>query len=134
MIVSSLGFNTDDDGLGTERLGNCRTSREQASATDANEQHVEIGHLIEEFERGGTLSGHHIAMIKRRNDDTTGFAFHPSGHFLAILAVPVIFDDLGAPMLSRCPLHRRCIVGHHNRCFAAEDACGPADRLTMISR
>ena len=56
------GLDADDLDAGLDRLGGNRRARDEPAAADRNDQGIELGHLLEHFQRDGAVA-HRDTML-----------------------------------------------------------------------
>ncbi len=104
-----------------------------AAAADGRDQHVEIGHVRQEFQRGRALPGNDVRMLERYQRQPALFAQRPAYHF-ALLFHPIVQHHLRAIAARRGELHRRRIVRHDDHRRRVEQFPDQGQGLRMIAR
>jgi hypothetical protein len=87
---SVVRFHADDFGLRLSRLDHGGDTREQAAAADRYNDSVDVGRLIENFERHRALARDHVEIVERMHEREAlgcGELFGPGARFTEVGAV-----------------------------------------------
>ena len=104
----------DDRDLRIERFGRHRNSGNQPAAADRNDQHLEIGHVFEHFQRDRALAGDDVLVVVRMHPGQIALVRHGFGARLRLRDAFTVQHDLGAVGLGRRHLHERRRHRHHH--------------------
>ena len=98
--------------LRLQRVRRDAAPADQSAAADRHNQHVEIGHIRQQFQRRRALPGDDVRMLERRNQCQSAlFTQLPGDHF-ALLLHSIVQHHFRAITARRGELHRGRIVGH----------------------
>ena len=94
-------------GVRNQGLHRQRGSRQQAAAAHRGHDHIEIGHLLQQFQRRGPLSGDDPVIVVGMDEYRPGAHDHLGEGFFAGLQGRFAGDDLRPIALHGGPLDRR---------------------------
>ena len=110
-----------------------RRAADQPAAAEADEQVVQVAHLLQQFARRRAPAGDDVGMVVRRHERHAALLRQAAADRLAILGVAVVDDDLGAVAARRRDLYRGRVVRHHDRGRNAQQPAGERDRLRVVA-
>ena len=90
--------------------------------------------VVEQLERDRALPGHHQGIVERVHEHHAALGGEFVDELLAILAVALVLDDLGAVALGGGALERRRVGGHEDDRARAAQARRQRHRLGVVAR
>ena len=109
------------------------TPRHQPAAADRNDDRVEIGRVLEHFQRHRARAGDDLRIVERVNEDVAVLERELAGLGVSIVEHVAVKDDLGAVAGGLRHLHRRRRRRHDDRRRNAEPLGMIGDRLRVIA-
>ena len=133
-IVSRRGFDADDRATGRHRFGGQRRAGEESAAAARRQQDVELAGLFEQLARGRALTGDHVRVIVGRDEGEPALLRQPAADGLAVVALAVVEDDVGAVSFGGGALDRGRVTRHDDHARDVQELSRQRDRLCVIAR
>ena len=108
------GLRSDDLDRRLDSARRHRVAGDQAAAADRDHQHVEIGDLLQHFERDRALAGDHARIVVGVNPGETALTCDRLGADLRVGDALAVEHDFGAMRLRRLDLHEWRRHRHHD--------------------
>ena len=133
-VVGSFWFCSDDfQSIGNGSSGDAEP-RDKPSSTDWRDHVIEIGNLLQEFQRDRPLSGDDMRMIVGRNHDGTGVLLDQLCRFHSRLLIWVTRDYFPAVLQNGFAFDPVRVARHDDIGGGLEELGGESERAGMISR
>ena len=117
--------------FGIDAMSRQTRSGQQSPAADGAEQDVEIRHVAQQFQGGGSLPCNHVGIVKGFNPFTLKFLHQIPGKRIRIPRIGRNMDD--APVFpNRRPFDGINRLRHHEMRFFTQQQAGKRNALGMI--
>ena len=114
-VVAGLGFDPDHHAVRAVLLGRHGTARNQAAATEADQQQVQRAGVFQQLLGCRALTGHHMGMVVRRDQGHAPLLGQLAANRFAVFGITVVADDLGAVTPGGRHLDGGGVLRHHDR-------------------
>ena len=128
-----LGLDADHLDAGLQRLGGGGDAGNQAAAADRDHQRVEVGRILQHFQRDGPRPGHHRDIVERMDEDIAVVRFQLPRMGIGIVEPLAMQHDMGAMAFGLGDFDHRRRHRHDDRHRNAEPAAMIGDRLGMVA-
>jgi len=133
-VVAGGGLHADHLALGRQGLGRQQAAREQAAAAQADEEVVQIGHLLQQLQRCRALAGDDVRMVEGRHQGHAALFGQAAADGLAVVGEAVEGDHLGAVFPRGGDLGCGRVLGHDDQGRHIEQARRQRDGLRVVAR
>ena len=133
-VVGAFGLRSEHADSWVDRLGDGCATGQKAAPADGGDQRIERAHLLQQFQRGGTLPSHDHRMVERGHEGGSALLQNAGGECLAALGEAVVGHNLGPARAGRFHLRPRRVFGHDDGGLGPHVFRGDGGRLRMISR
>ena len=127
------GLHADHLDLGAQRLHRGGDAGDHAAASDRDDHHVEVGHLLEQLETDRALPGDHMVVVERVNEGEAALGLDLAGVRVRRIEVVAVEDHLGAQLARVGDLDERRPFGHHDDARDAQPRGMERNRLCVIA-
>ena len=114
-VVGGFGLDANYLAVWRHGLGRQQAARQQAAAAQADEQVVQVGHLLQQLQRGGALACDDVGVVERGYQRHAALARQLAADGLAVFGVAVVCDHLGAVFARGGHLGVCGVFGHHHQ-------------------
>ena len=127
-------LHADDATVGAQRLHHRRNPGEQPAAPEGNDEHVDLGHVLEHLEGEGALPGHDQGIVERAHERPALALCRGLRRSLRVVERLALEHDGRAVAAGRGLLGERCTDRHVDGGGDAEGACRERNALRVVAR